>query len=396
MSGSKQLLLALTVTCVLATKIIIAYNTYGTNDAITFEADIAKVENAGPKELYRQGVEPMPGHPQPFSHSPAVIHGLLLLKRLEGVSGLPVRFWMRACCAFADLASLILLWKIGVRSMSALLLNTLSPVSLMISGFHVNTDPLMVCAVLWSAYLIHSRRFAWAGTALGIALSIKLTALVFVPALAIAAGMKRSAAIAGVASACFCLLSLPFIWQFPKTIAASMLAYAGLYQFWGIPGILLLIGTKGAYLWYKMPAKFVALAAVGMAAVVVRRTGRREDLLTSCGLSAAIFLVFTPGFGVQYLVYLVPWLAAARSTVAAGFYAVAGAFMIAFYTWGSNGFPWHSANFFLTRAMPTNIYSLALLTWIAIVFVAAEFARLTMVRQAVPPAATTAGEQAVE
>src|SRR5580658_3597099 len=225
MSGNKQLLLALIALCVLATKIIIAYHMYGTNDAITFEADIAKLDNAGPKELYREGVEPMPGHPQPFSHSPAVIHALLLLKRLEGISGLPVRFWIRACCAFADLASLILLWKIGVRSMTALVQNALSPASLMVSGFHVNTDPLMVCAVLWSAYLIYSRRFAWAGTALGIALSIKLTALVFVPALAIAAGIKRSAAIAGVASACFYLLALPFIWQFPKTIGTSMMAY---------------------------------------------------------------------------------------------------------------------------------------------------------------------------
>jgi hypothetical protein len=368
----------LTAVCVLATKIVIAYNTYGTNDAITFEADIAKLETAGPEALYREGVEPEPGFRQAFSHSPAVIHGLLLLNRLANHSGLPVRFWLRVCCAFADLASLWLLWKMGVRSRAGLLLTALSPVSLMISGFHVNTDPLVVCAVLCSAWLVQSRRFAWAGAALGVALSLKLIALVFLPALAIATGAKRSATIAGVAFVCFYGLSLPFIWEFPRTIGTSMLTYQGPYQSWGIPGILLLFGPRPVDPLYKQTRKYVALAMVGMAAVVVRRRGRREDILCNCGLSAALFLLFTPGFGVQYLTYLVPWLAVTRGFIVAGFGAISGGFMIALYTWGSNGFPWYLANFFLRPYMPTHVFFLGLLTWIAIGIVAIEFAAIVM------------------
>ena len=114
MSGKQRSLVVSIALCVLAAKIMIAYNTYGTNDALTFEADIAKLESAGPKELYREGVEPAAGFKQPFSHSPPVIHGLLLLRRLEQDSGLPVRFWLRVCCAVADLVSLGLLWKFGL------------------------------------------------------------------------------------------------------------------------------------------------------------------------------------------------------------------------------------------------------------------------------------------
>jgi len=143
MSG--RVFLVLAAAGALAVKIVVAYNTYGTNDAITFEADIAKVESSGAEQLYRDGVESQPGHWQPFSHSPPLIHGLLLLKKLENRSGLPVRFWLRVCCALADLACLGLLWKIGVRSQIGLLLTALAPVSLMISGFHVNTDLLLVC-----------------------------------------------------------------------------------------------------------------------------------------------------------------------------------------------------------------------------------------------------------
>jgi hypothetical protein len=382
MSGSRHAFIVLTALCVLATKIAIAYNTYGTNDAITFEADIAKLESAGPETLYREGVEPAPGDKQSFSHSPPVIHGLLLLKGLENQSGLPVRFWLRVCCALADLASLGLLWKIGVRSRAALLLTALSPVSLMISGFHVNTDPLIACAVLLSVCLIRSQRFAWAGAALGVALSVKLTAVVFVPALAIAVGAKKSAVIVGIAVLCFCGLSLPYIWEFPKTIATSILTYAGLSRLWGISGLSLLTGADGFFQWYGHIGKFVALALVGMVAVVVGNRGRRQDVLSNCGLLASIFLIFTPGFGIQYLVYLVPWLAVARRSVAVGFYAVSGTFMAALYTWGSRGFPWYLANFYSSQSMPRSmspyVFLLGLLTWIAVGVVACDFARISM------------------
>src|SRR5580658_7603595 len=123
MSGRACLVIA--ALSILAAKIVIAYNTYGTNDAITFEADIAKLETSGPEKLYSEGVESQPGHWQPFSHAPPLIHGLLVLKKLEDRSGLPVRFWLRVCCALADLASLGLLWSIGVRSQAGLLFTAL-------------------------------------------------------------------------------------------------------------------------------------------------------------------------------------------------------------------------------------------------------------------------------
>jgi hypothetical protein len=373
MSG--RIILILVALGALAAKIVIAYNTYGTNDAITFEADIAKLESSGPEELYRKGVESQPGHWQPFSHAPPVIHGLLLLKALENRSGLPLRFWLRVCCALADLACLGLLWKIGVRSQIGLLLTALAPVSLMVSGFHVNTDPLLVCAILASVCLIRSRHFVWAGAALGIALSIKVSALIFLPALAIAAGAKRGAAMAGAALVCFCVLSLPYIWEFPGTILTSVMKYAGLYGYWGIPALSLLTGADGVYSWYEKLGKFIALGVVGAAAVVICKKGRQEDMLLTCGMSAALFLLFTPGFGVQYLVYLVPWLAVSRASVAVSFGLVSGTFLAAFYTWGSRGFPWYLANFFSTRSMPVPIFSLGLLTWIATGIVAVDFAR---------------------
>jgi hypothetical protein len=245
----------------------------------------------------------------------------------------------------------------------------------MVSGFHVNTDPLVACGLLASVYLIQSRRFAGAGIALGLALSAKLTALLFVPALAVAAGAKKTVTILGVALACFYGLSLPFIWEFPKTIGLSMLGYSPLSKVWGITGISHVAGAEGVSLWYASFGKFVALGAVVLAAAAIRDRGRPSAILNSCGLSAALFLVFAPGFGVQYLVYLVPWLAVASGRTTAIFYAVSGTFLAAFYTWGSNSFPWYFANFFPERFMPWYVFLLEVLTWAATVFVAVKFAQ---------------------
>jgi len=174
---------------------------------------------------------------------------------------------------------------------------------------------------------------------------------------------------------CFGGFSLPFIWEFPGTILTSVTKYAGLYGYWGIPALSLLSGADGVYIWYEKIGKFIALGVVGVAAVFVRRKGLQENILLSCGLSTALFLVFTPGFGVQYLVYLVPWLAVSRPVVTANFYAIGGAFLAAFYTWSSRGFPWYLANSLATRYMPVPIFSLGLLTWIATGIVALDFVR---------------------
>ena len=377
--ANRPFLLALTALCVLAAKIIIAYNTYGTNDALTFEADIRKLETAGPRELYRTGVEPVPGHRQPFSHSPPVIHGLLLLHELEEQSGLPVRFWLRVSCAFSDLASLLLLWNLGVRSQTALFITAWAPVSVMVSGFHVNTDPIVVVAVLAAVFLIRSNRFAWAGLALGAGLSVKLTAMMFLPALLIAAGIKKSAMITGVAAGCFCLLSLPYIAEFPGVIGNSVLSYTGLSKLWGISGITLVSGGDGIYFWYQRFGKFVALGMIAVFAAITRSRNRQQDLLNNCGLSAALFLVLAPGFGVQYLVCLVPWLSVIRARTGLVFHVVSGVFLAAFYTWGSGGFPWYLANFFTSRPIPPHVFLLGLLTWIAAGIAAAGFMSANLV-----------------
>ena len=128
----------------LAAKIAIDINTYGSIDALTWEANLQALRYGGAAALYRNGVTvPAAGghYLQVFNHPPFLFHLLSWWGALADVSGLPLRFWLRLSCAAADLGSLFLLAGILRRRSipfdpAGLLLVAVSPVSLMVSGFH--------------------------------------------------------------------------------------------------------------------------------------------------------------------------------------------------------------------------------------------------------------------
>ena len=81
-----------------------------------------------------------------------------------------------------------IVWKILLvadlpkRDPLAVLLMALCPTSIMISGFHGNTDPLMIALLLLSVYLIEGDAPSWiAGVAMGLATNVKVVPVVLLP-----------------------------------------------------------------------------------------------------------------------------------------------------------------------------------------------------------------------
>jgi uncharacterized membrane protein len=73
-----------------------------------------------------------------------------------------------------------------------LLLFAICPTSILISGFHGNTDPVMIFFVLLSIYFIERLSAAWlAGLAFGMALNIKIVPIILIPAIFFYLGRKR-------------------------------------------------------------------------------------------------------------------------------------------------------------------------------------------------------------
>src|SRR5947209_15817865 len=96
----------------------------------------------------------------PFNITPFNIRLLSLFDYLANITGVPFRFWLRFPCLLADAGSLFLVCRIleSSRRMkaetSALVLMALSPVSILISGFHGNFDPEMIFFVVLAVYLL--------------------------------------------------------------------------------------------------------------------------------------------------------------------------------------------------------------------------------------------------
>ena len=77
----------------------------------------------------------------------------------------------------------------------------LSPALIAISGFHGNTDPVIVMLTLLSAYLLVDRRAAgWSGVVIAMAIGVKIVPVLAVPVLISAHGRRTGVARAASSS----------------------------------------------------------------------------------------------------------------------------------------------------------------------------------------------------
>jgi len=114
----------------------------------------------------------------------------------------------------------------------------LSPVSIMVSGFHGNTDPVMICLVLLSIYLVESGRPAWlCGAIFGMAMWIKIVPVIFLPAFG---AVPENAAAAHHVPACsratFVSGLMPTPLRIPRLILHNVLVIIVCSRTGGSPG----------------------------------------------------------------------------------------------------------------------------------------------------------------
>src|SRR5436853_1739822 len=165
-----------------ALKLATAYNTIGTNDAVFFYG-FAKVLN-------EHGLEWTYQHSRYFNHPPLTayfLRGIFFLTEQRWCQDLGIHFpfLLRLPGIIADfLVVLILLRmsKIDLRIPTwALALFALSPVSLMVTGFHGNTDPVMVLLLVCAVWMCLRNRPLLAGLFFALSCQIKIVPLLFFP-----------------------------------------------------------------------------------------------------------------------------------------------------------------------------------------------------------------------
>jgi hypothetical protein len=322
-----------------ALKLCLAAATTGTIDVLLFERMLEKLDLYGVPTLYQEGAELIVGGrntglTMQMNHPPFMLTVLSAWGVLRAWTGLGLGLWLRLTCAVGDLAAFVLIRRmLGDRP--AVWMLAAAPAGVLVSGFHGNSDPIMISLAVAAVYLLQHRGSAvGAGAALAAACSIKAWPLVLTPVFLLhLATMKRRAQFATAAATTGLALSMPWLMEAPRLIPERMFNYASWPYGWGL-----------TLLW---PAAYPALRVLVFPVLVAAAlfSWRKKDtVFGSCALVATVFFVVTPGFGIQYLAWLLPWTARACRWPAAIFHVAAAVFCFMIYNCWAGGLPWDFAN----------------------------------------------------
>src|ERR1044072_8848952 len=140
----RSLLIALGIATLV--KLVLATVTIGTNDVATWRvfADNAMLCGTCAYEL--------PGRlGDSFNHPPFIIHFLKLIG--PSTAWFPV--WLRLPGILADIGTVLLVTRLMPRiSTRLIILLAVNPVSILVSGFHGNTDTVMIFFIVLTIYLL--------------------------------------------------------------------------------------------------------------------------------------------------------------------------------------------------------------------------------------------------
>jgi len=330
-----------------AAKLLLALKTYGTNDVYTYERFALWSRYFG-AELYKIAPD--------LNHPPSMLHILSGLLWMSEHTHLPFHFWIRFPGILADVGSLWLVCRIlgprlAERSVFiAILFIAIAPTHILISGFHGNTDPIMIFFVMAAVWLAGYRdKPAAGGVAFGIALCIKVAPVILVPVLFLSlTGVRKRVAFFLATAALTVFAWSPYIFQEPAAVIHQVFGYKSSYGLWGFSWLFReLANAWPASQWinYEFSRFGSALVVTAIVALSVwmNRLEKKPPLYTQVGMVFLLFFTMTSGFAVQYLAWLTPWVAELGALPVALFIVTGSVFLLVVYNYWNLGMPWYLA-----------------------------------------------------
>jgi hypothetical protein len=265
---------------------------------------------------------------------------LLLLDWISRKTQVAFPTALRLISILADIGSVVLsyrMYRVGELRCSgiAIVVLALSPISILISGFHGNTDPLVVFFLVAAVYMLLVKDSEWAaGLAFGMATNIKVLPLLLIPVFFFyLGGWRRRIIFLASVSIVILIGSLPYLVQNPEAIIKGTLGYRGFPAPWGVSNILHRFGLA------QEPVRAAFRVLVFIAALVLPRlmTQRGLGLHSQISVILLLFLFLTPAFGVQYLTWPIPFILSLELGWVVLYYVSAGAFLFSIYHYWSGG-----------------------------------------------------------
>jgi len=350
-------------------KIALALNTYGTNDVYAWER-FARWSGLFGSRLY--AIDPA------FNHPPSMIHVLALLSWLAKTTGIFFPFWLRLPAILADLGSLWVLSRIFEDRVQeplvrwGLLLFALSPALILVSGFHGNTDSVVMFFLLLAVW--RGERDAQSGAAFGVAMCVKILPVVVLPVLFFARrDWRRRIVFLASCGVVTVIAWSPYLFRNPADIYRQVVHYSSIYGHWGLTWLAAWHMPFFRDAWHDAFQRWGAygsLATIAAAAWALNRRPDHPPVYTQTGAALFFFLAVANGFGVQYLAWLVPWTVGISLIPVAFFTLASGAFLLAVYNFWAGGFPWFLADSNYVGDFVPHLDYLLTLCWISVIVLA--------------------------
>lgn len=343
-----------------AVKIYCAATTFGSCD-VTIHARFGQIiDAAGLDYMYRAD--------RLFNHPPLTGEFFGLLYHFSSYitppapGGVPLSFpfLLRFPSILADFFSVLILLRLrektGKPPVWSLVLFALSPVAFMVSGFHGNVDPIMVCVLLIAAYFCVEEHILLSGIFLALACSIKIIPLFLTPIFFffwLHRGQKPALQFT-IAFGISCLAGWSgALIESPAYFLKNVLGYSSYAGTWGI--------TYWCVFFFKafhidlspksldrLQPLLITLKAVIVVLVIalawLRRKQSGAGFVATIGLAWTCFLIFAPGFIPYYLIWMAPFVLLYSATWYAVLTAASSIYLFAYYTLMSHGMPWNASD----------------------------------------------------
>lgn len=310
-----------------------------------------------------------------FGHYVLVVGAFLAAK----VTGLPFVFWIKVPAILGDLAVSLLLRSKPLQSSRLAAAYMVNPITLILSVYHGQVHSVAVAGAVWAVHLALRGAPVGAGAALALAASVRQNFAVLIAPIVLHIREKRALACAAFA-AVVVAFNLPILLN-PQ--AMRTLAPMSNYGIWGYsiplqhgPRVLALAGLPihafdPVNNWLQAYSSVIYGIWFLVYFVWLWRRGPDDLWLQACVFFVGFYAV-SPKFGVQWLVWAVPFWLVVTVRGATIFSALGGAYLLGTYwVWTFNaryGVGSMTANLHLLTPIDLSLYLvvgiLGFVTWL--------------------------------
>jgi len=280
-----------------------------------------------------------------FSGPPLAMHVTTFMHALAEATNLPCRGMWKLPTVIADMGIIFLIYHLTkkhfkkTKNEALLLASTyaFNPISLLINGFHGQQEAFWMFLML-SAIILAMRKkpsLLAVSACAALAIGYKLPAILLLPTtLSQLKNIKQKIIVSFGVGVLILFTLLPEILTQTNALIQQSFLYTSTQNVWGIT----LIATKLRGIYEMSEAQIISLNQIvkiflvtGIGLISIHTAIYRRAFVGATLIMLVFFLVFAPGFGVQYLVWPLPFMLLYDKKIAAIYSIITTFALLHFY-----------------------------------------------------------------